>query len=176
MKHHAASILRLGPEAVRSTGQDLANLLMACVDGGAGVGFMAPLAFDRALAYWTGVADAVADGRTLLFVAFEERKIAGTVQLQIVPWPNQPHRAEIAKMLVAPDCRRRGIGRSLMNAAENAARSMGRTLLVLDTETDSAAEKLYRSLGWQKVGIVPGFALRAHGGLTPTTYLFKQLA
>lgn len=175
MKHHSASILRLGAEAVRSTEQELAELLIACVDNGAGVGFMAPLQRDKALGYWAGVVPAIAEGRTILFVAFEDSKLAGAVQLQIVQWPNQPHRAEIAKLIVAPGSRRRGIGRSLMNAAENAAKAMGRTLLVLDTESDSNAEKLYLSLGWKKSGMIPGFALRAHGGLTPTTFMFKQL-
>lgn len=175
MKPHTASIMRLGHEAVRATGQELAQLLKSAVDDGAGIGFMAPLQRDKAEAYWAGVAEAVADGRTLLFVAFEQSRITGTAQLQIVQWPNQPHRAEIAKIMVAPGSRRKGIGRSLLTNAEAAARAMGRTLLVLDTESGSSAERLYLSLGWQKAGIIPDFALRAHGGLTPTTYMFKRL-
>ncbi len=156
----------------------LSEVLIDCVEGGASVSFMAPLTRERADAFWRRVADGVAAGDRLLLVA--ERRatgdLLGTVQV-VFAWPeNQPHRADVAKMLVRRAARRRGIGAALMRAAEAAARAAGKTLLVLDTTTGSDAERLYERLGWTRVGVVPGYALMPDGRPSGTTFFYKQLA
>jgi GNAT superfamily N-acetyltransferase len=156
----------------------LAALLIACVEGGASVSFMAPLSRDKARGFWQGVTDGVAAGARLLLVAEDGATgaVIGTVQLVLEQPENQPHRADLAKMLVHPASRRRGVGAMLMRAAEEAARGAGKTLLVLDTVTGSDAERLYGRLGWVKVGVIPGFALWPDGRPCATTYHYKQLA
>lgn len=154
----------------------LADLLIDCVHGGAGVSFMAPLSQARAAAFWTGVAAGVAAGERLLLVAeAPDGAVLGTVQLVLAQPENQPHRADLAKMLVASSARRQGLGERLMRAAEDAARAAGKTLLVLDTVTGSAAERLYRRLGWQEVGTIPNYALSPDGTPNATTYFYKPL-
>ena len=155
----------------------LGDVLIDCVEGGASVSFMAPLARERALAFWRGVADGVAAGERLLLVAEDEisGEILGTVQVVFAHQENQPHRGEIAKMLVRRSARRRGIGGALMRAAERAALTAGKCLLVLDTTTGSDAARLYERLGWTRVGDIPGYALWPEGGLCATTYYFKPL-
>lgn len=133
----------------------LGEVLHACVQGGASVNFVLPFSLGEARDYWRGV-----EGRIVLAARLEGR-IVGTVSLAPAPQPNQPHRADVAKLLVHPDARQRGVARALMLDLERRAREMGRTLLTLDTETDSPAEALYRSLGYVKFGVVPGFALDA---------------
>ncbi len=156
---------------------ELADVLVDCVEGGASVSFMAPLARDRAEAFWRGVADGVAAGDRVLLVAedAEGGGVLGTVQV-VFAWPeNQPHRADVAKMLVRRSARRRGVGARLMRAAEDAARAAGRTLLVLDTVTGSEAERLYARLGWTRVGVVPDYALMPDGRPCATTFFYKAL-
>lgn len=170
---HAAHIRRL--TAVNDTDvQSLAELLIDCVDGGASVSFMHPLPLPKALAFWRGVTDGVAQGERALLVAEDAEGIVGTVQLVLGLPDNQPHRAEVAKMLVHRRARRQGLGALLMQAAEQVARECGKTLLVLDTAGDEA-ERLYARLGWQRVGVIPGFALLPQGGLCDTTYFYKVL-
>ena len=163
-------------EVTERTGA-LSAVLIDCVEGGASVSFMAPLTRETADRFWQGVADGVAAGDRVLLAA-EDRgsgEVVGTVQL-LFAWPeNQPHRADVAKMLVRRSARGQGIGERLMRALEDAARTAGRTLLVLDTATGSAAERLYARLGWTRVGVVPGYALWPDGRLCDTTIFYKQL-
>ncbi len=155
----------------------LSDLLHAVVHGGAGVSFFVPFSIDDARAFWRDkVLPAVRARTRRVVVARLQGRLVGTVQLDLAVPPNQQHRAEVAKMLVHPDSRRRGIARAVMTALEAIARSEGRTLLTLDTVTGSHAEPLYRSLGYVTVGVIPGYA---RGSLTPelesTTIMYKDL-
>lgn len=151
-------------------------LLRDCVEGGASVGFMWPLSIDDATSFWHGVLDRVGEGERIVFVAEDDDgRVVGTVQLLFAAPENQPHRGDIAKMLVHPDARRRGLGEALMRAAEDAARAAGRSLLVLDTAGDEAT-RLYERMGWQRVGTVPNYALWPDGRMAATTYFFRELA
>ncbi|KQV28613.1 GNAT family N-acetyltransferase [Massilia sp. Root335] len=152
----------------------LAAVLLDCVEGGASVGFMQPFSSDRASAWWRGLAADVEAGKRALFVAEDEIGIVGTVHLVLAQPDNQPHRADLCKMLVMQRARKRGIGAALMDAAEKAARSAGKTLLVLDTASQDA-ERLYARMGWTRLGVVPGFALWPDGGLCDTTYFYRDL-
>lgn len=154
----------------------LAAVLADCVAGGASVGFMQPLPVERARAFWSGLADDVAAGRRALLVAEDPAGILGTVQLILGLPENQPHRADIAKMLVHRRARRTGVGAALMRAAESVARAEGRSVLVLDAASPGDAERLYRRLGWQAVGIVPHYALMPDGGRCDTCFYFRRLA
>jgi GNAT superfamily N-acetyltransferase len=153
----------------------LADVLLDCVAGGASVSFMHPLSPGKARAFWQMVADGVRAGERALFVAEDGGRIVGTVQLLLAQPENQPHRADLAKMLVHRDARRRGVGAALMRAAEAAASEEGKTLLVLDTVSGSDASRLYASLGWERVGEIPDYALLPRGGFCPTTYYFRRL-
>jgi GNAT superfamily N-acetyltransferase len=153
----------------------LADVLIDCVEGGASVSFMHPLGLDKATGFWRGVADAVARGERALLVAEDQSGVAGTVQLILDLPENQPHRADVAKMLVHRRARRRGVGTALMSAAEAVARDCGKSLLVLDTVTGGDAERLYASLGWQRCGDIPGYALWPRGGFCSTTYYYRNL-
>ncbi len=154
----------------------LAEVLIDCVEGGASVSFMAPLARPQALAFWRDVAAGVERGERLLLVAADAAgRIMGTVQLVLSLPENQPHRADVAKMLVHRDARRRGIAQALIEAIDAAAREQGRTLLVLDTVTGGAAERLYERAGWQRVGSIPNYALMPDGTPCATTVFYKQL-
>ena len=155
--------------------EGLADLLIDAIDGGAGVSFMHPLAPDKAQAFWRQVASGVAAGERALLVAEDEAGIVGTVQLILDQPENQPHRADLSKMLVHRRARRRGLGAALMRAAEQMGRDCGKTLLVLDTVTGSDAERLYANLGWIRVGEIPDFALQSRGALSGTTVFYKRL-
>lgn len=152
----------------------LADVLIDCVDGGASVTFMHPLTLARALGFWRDVAEGAAQGRRTLLVAEDEEGIVGTVQLVLDQPENQPHRADLSKMLVHRRARRHGVGDALMRAVEQAAREAGKSLLVLDTASDDA-ERLYTRHGWQRCGTIPGFALLPYGGLCATTLFYKQI-
>jgi GNAT superfamily N-acetyltransferase len=157
--------------------EGLADVLIDCVAGGASVSFMAPLARDKAVAFWRSALDSASRGERVVLVAEDPHsgRVVGTVQVVLAVPDNQPHRAEVAKMLVHRDARRRGLGVELMRAAEAEARAAGRTLLVLDTATGSDAERLYARLGWQRCGVIPGYALLPHGGLCDTTVFYREL-
>ena len=155
--------------------EGLADLLIDVIEGGAGVSFMHPLAPAKAQAFWRRVAADVAAGERALIVAEDDAGIVGTVQLVLDQPENQPHRADLAKMLVHRRARRRGLGAALMHAAEQMGRDCGKTLLVLDTVTGSDAERLYARLGWIRVGEIPDFALMSRGGLSGTTVFYKRL-
>lgn len=153
----------------------LADLLVDCVKGGASVSFMLPLPRARAVSFWRRVADDVARGARTLLVAQDELGICGTVQLILDLPENQPHRADVAKMLVHPRARRLGLGAALMRAAEAEALARRRTLLVLDAVTGGDGARLYERLGWIRVGDVPNFALMPAGGFCSTTYYYRDL-
>ena len=152
----------------------LADVLIDCVEGGASVSFMHPLPRDRAVAFWRHVAQGVAAGERALLVADDARGLCGTVQLVLAQPENQPHRADLSKMLVHRRARRQGLGAALMRAAEATARECGKTLLVLDTANEEA-ERLYERLGWTRVGVIPGYALLPQGGLCGTTVYYRNL-
>jgi len=155
--------------------QMLADVLVDCVEGGASVSFMLPITRDRALAFWRKVADGVARRERVLLVAEDTQGIVGTVQVILDQPENQPHRADVAKMLVHRRARRRGAGAALMHAAEAEALREGKTLLVLDTADDTAA-RLYARLGWLAAGTIPRYALLPGGGECATTYFYRSLA
>jgi len=154
----------------------LAAVLVDAVAHGASVNFLAGFTTAEAAAFWRKQLPALAAGTTRLFVAEAEGRLLGTVLLAFAPQPNAPHRAEIGKMLVHSSVRRQGLGRRLLSTAEAAARDAGRTLLMLDTESGSAGDLLYRRCGWVEIGRVPDHAFRPEGRLAETTLFYKQLA
>ena len=170
------TIRRLTAGEAEAAVQDLSDVLIDCVEGGASVSFMAPLARPKAEAFWRQVAEGVAAGERVLIVA-EDRDtgaIVGTVQLIVALPENQPHRADVSMMLVRRSARRSGLGGALMQAVEEAARQQGKTLLVLDTAS-AEAERLYERAGWTRVGIIPSFALLPDGRPCDTAYYIRQL-
>ncbi len=153
----------------------LAELLIDCVEGGASVGFMLPMTAAKVDAFWQGVADSVVRGESLVLAARDRQgAITGTVQVLLKQPENQPHRADIAKMLVHRRARRQGVGAQLLAAAEAAAVRAGKTLLVLDTAS-ADAERLYERVGWQRVGQIPDYALWPGGGLVATIVFYKRI-
>ena len=154
--------------------QGLSRLLIDSVDGGASVSFMHPLSVEKALGFWRRVAAAVAKGERALLLAEDDQGVVGTLQLILDQPENQPHRADLSKMLVHRRARRQGLGAALLLAAENLARDCGKSLLVLDTASGDA-ERLYSKLGWQRCGVIPGYALLPHGGLCDTTYFYRNI-
>lgn len=168
----------LSPDAARASVEALGGLLHACVHDGASVSFVLPYSPEDAEAFWRDkVLPGVAGGKVLLWVAQSGGRIAGAVQLDTDTPPNQPHRAEIRKLLVHPDFRRRGVARGLMLLAEKQAVQLGRSLLTLDTRTGDSAEPLYASLGYVTVGQIPGFSRDPHdaGKLDATTIMYKRV-
>ncbi|XPH21515.1 GNAT family N-acetyltransferase [Variovorax atrisoli 110B] len=169
-----APAIRLLDNVSEAQLRGLAAVLVDCVDGGASVSFMHPLSEERAQAFWRNVAAGVASGERALLVAEDEDGILGTVQVVLAQPENQPHRGEVAKMLVHRRARRRGVGGLLMKAAEQVARERGKTLLVLDTSS-ADAERLYERSGWVRVGSIPGFALLPQGEPCDTTFFYREL-
>ena len=155
--------------------EGLADVLIDCVEGGASVSFMLPLPRSRALEFWRRVARGVTAGERALLVAEDAEGVCGTVQLVLEQPENQPHRADLSKMLVHRRARRRGLGAALMRAAETTARECGKSLLVLDTETGGDAERLYEQLDWVRVGVIPGYALMPRGERCDTTVFYRDL-
>jgi len=153
----------------------LADVLVDCVEGGASVSFMSPFSKAEAEAFFEEVVRGVEGGDRILLAAFADGKLVGTVQVVNAWPPNQPHRADVAKMLVMQAARRQGIGALLMQHAEDQARAAGKTVLVLDTVTGDNAERLYARLGWQRVGVIPNYALFPDGRFCATTVFYKQL-
>jgi ribosomal protein S18 acetylase RimI-like enzyme len=168
-------IRRLDAAEVRAHLDGLAEVLADCVAGGASVSFMAPFSHANARAAFEDWAAEVEQGRRLILAAFDGGRLVGTVQVILALPPNQPHRGEIAKLLVHRCARRRGIAERLMAQAEAEARAEGKTLLVLDAVTGGDAERLYGRLGWQKVGVIPEYALFPDGRPCSTTYFWKKL-
>ena len=153
----------------------LAGVLADCVDGGASVGYLAPLSAAEARRTFEEMLPDVASGRRVLVAAFDGGELVGTGQLIHAHYPNQPHRADVAKVLVHRSARRRGDGRLVMERLEHEALASGRTLLVLDTATGNA-ERLYERLGWTRSGTIPGYALMPDGRECDTTFFYKRLA
>ncbi len=172
----ATAIRALDPWAYADAIDDLADLIVDAVAGGAGVNFLDGVRHEDAAAWWRGRSAGIADGSMTLFVATDPTgQIIGSTLLIRSTNPNSPHRAEIGKVIVRRDVRRQGLGRRLMEAAEAQARAEGRWLLILDTATGSDAERMYRSLGWHELGIMPNHALTVDGELSETTYFWKDL-
>jgi GNAT superfamily N-acetyltransferase len=155
--------------------QGLSDVLIDCVEGGASVSFMLPMSRAKAETFWRGAAAGVARGERVVISAEDETgSIVGTVQVILAQPENQPHRGDLAKMLVHRRARRRGVGAALLVAAERSALDAGKTLLVLDTASDDA-ERLYARQGWQRCGQIPNYALLPDGTPCATTYFFKSL-
>jgi GNAT superfamily N-acetyltransferase len=173
MSNPAYTIRRI-PTVTDTQLQGLADVLIDCVEGGASVSFMLPLSRDKALAFWRKVAADTEGGARALIIAEDGTGIIGTVQVVLEQTENQPHRADVSKMLVRRRARRLGIGEALMRAAEGAARQEGKTVLVLDTASPEA-DRLYTRLGWQLAGTIPDYALLPGGGLCDTRYYYRQL-
>ena len=153
----------------------LSDVLIDCVEGGASVSFMLPMTRAKAQTFWRDVAAGVARGERIVVAAEDpDGTIVGTAQIILDQPENQPHRGDLAKMLVHRRARRRGVGALLLAAAERQAAEAGKTLLVLDTASDDA-ERLYERAGWQRCGVIPDYALWPGGGFCPTTYYFKFL-
>ncbi len=158
-----------------ATFDQLCDTLIESVASGGSISFMHPVSKEKALAFWKKIAASVERGERILLVACDEQgAIVGTVQSVIDLPENQPHRADIAKMMVHPRARRRGIAEALMREIERLTFAAGKTLMVLDTETDQAASFLYAKLGWQLAGHIPDFALKPHGGFCSTTYFYRR--
>jgi GNAT superfamily N-acetyltransferase len=154
--------------------EELAALLLDAVADNAGISFMAGLRHDEAVAWWHKTLS-TASPRTVILTARDEEGVVGTVQLQPAWPPNQPHRADVAKLIVDRRARGHGIAKALMQELERRARDQRFTLLLLDTCKDSTAERLYSSLGWNRVGVVPNFALNPDGSPCDTVFFYKQL-
>lgn len=153
----------------------LAAILVDCVAGGASVNFMAGFSPKESEAFFGRVVDAVAAGDRLLLGAFWDSKLLGTVQVMLSMPPNQPHRAELTKMLVHREARKKGLGRALLDAVDVEAKACGKSLITLDTVTGSDAERLYQRCGYQRAGIIPDYALWPDGRPCATTFLWKAL-
>jgi GNAT superfamily N-acetyltransferase len=175
MKADDVEIRRLAGEELGSQLDALADVLVDCVAGGASVSFMHPFSHEDARSVFETWAAEVDAGRRVLLGAFADGRLVGTVQVILALPPNQPHRGEIAKLLVHRSARGRGVGAQLMERADDEARAEGKSLLVLDAVTGGDAERLYERLGWSKVGVVPNFALFPDGRFCDTTYFFKAL-
>jgi len=168
---HIRCLTTLGEREIRG----LSDVLIDCVEDGASVSFMLPMTRAKADAFWRSTAAGVARGERLVFVAEDaDGTIIGTAQIILAQPENQPHRGDLAKMLVHRRARKRGIGAALLEAAERGARSAGKTLLVLDTASDDA-ERLYARQGWQRCGVIPDYALLPDGRPCATTYFYKDL-
>lgn len=153
---------------------ELAAVLADCVEGGASVSFMAGFSQADAERFFARVADEAGAGERVLLAALIDGRVMGTAQLILAMPPNQPHRAELSKMLVHRDARGRGLGRALLEAADAQAKAHGKTLITLDTASD-VAERLYTSAGYRKTGTVPDFALLPDGRLCGTTFMWKRI-
>jgi ribosomal protein S18 acetylase RimI-like enzyme len=169
------AVRRLDAAGASSAERGLAEILRACVDAGASVSYLPPLAVDVARGFYHRAASAVAEGKKIMLGGWVDGVLAGTVMLDLDTPPNQPHRAEVQKLLVHPAARRNGLARVLMAELEAQARTAERSLLTLDTRAGDAAETLYLSLGYYEAGRIPRFALNADGTLCDTLLFWKEL-
>lgn len=179
-KSHATSgpeIVTLDADQLAARLDQFADMLHACVHDGASIGFIEPFPISEADAFWRDkIIPALKGGKRTLFAALDQDRVVGTVQLDYDTMPNQVHRGDISKLMVRPDCRRRGIAQLLMVAAENCARDIGRTLLTLDTRTGDSAEVLYTALGFETTGIIPDFARDPDTEkFSGTTVMYKRI-
>lgn len=169
------AITRLSAEEFDAELGGLAALLAEAVADGASLGFRSPFGREQALAWWRTQRTAVAEGALTVWAARGPQGTAGTVALAHCPKPNGAHRAEVVKLMVAPAARGRGLGRRLLGTAERYAADAGATLLLLDTETGSAADRLYASAGWTGYGTVPDYATDPDGTLRDCTFFYKRI-
>ena len=171
-----AIVLALTRDAYEAAIPELAHLIVDAVASGAAVNFLDGVHPEEAAEWWRGRTSGIADGSTTLFVAVDSAgHIVGSTLLMRSTNQNSPHRAEIGKVIVRRDARRQGLGRRLMEAAEAQARSEGRWLLFLDTESGSEAEQMYRALGWHEAGTIPDYAMSSDGIPAPATWYWKDL-
>ncbi|MGW1025693.1 N-acetyltransferase family protein [Streptomyces sp. NPDC002577] len=168
-------IQRLSAAELLSAADALGDLLSDVVAGGSSLGFLAPFEPAAAADWWRSLAPAVADDRLAVWTARDGDRVMGTVSVAFVDKPNGRHRAEVNKLMVHRTARGRGLGRTLLTTAERAAAAAGVTLLILDTQTASPAESLYRAAGWTEAGVIPDFATDPAGTLHPTTVFYKQV-
>ncbi|MET9897271.1 GNAT family N-acetyltransferase [Streptomyces sp. NPDC006446] len=168
------TVARLAAAELHAAADELADLLIDTVEGGASIGFLAPLDRAAAAAWWRKRAAAVSAGHLAVWVAYGGDRLLGTVALAFPDKPNSRHRAELVKLMVHRDGRGQGLGRTLLATAEKEAAAAGVTLLHLDTETDSPAESLYLSAGWTRLGAIPDYAATPSGELRPTTIFYKR--
>jgi GNAT superfamily N-acetyltransferase len=168
-------IVSLSGAGAREHVPALAAVLLDCVAGGASVSFMASLTREDAEAFFASALDEAERGRRILLAAFQDARLIGTVQIVLATPPNQPHRADVAKLLVDRSARGQGVARALMAEVDAHARVAGKTLLVLDTVTGDPAERLYGSIGWTRVGVIPRYALYPDGRWCDTTVFYKEL-
>ncbi|PHM35837.1 GNAT family N-acetyltransferase [Xenorhabdus innexi] len=154
---------------------ELINLLHNCVEDGASIGFIPPLEINEAAQYWQDVEKDLVSGNRLLLVAMEDNNIAGSVQLCLCRKKNGKHRADVEKLMVHTDYRRRGIGNKLMDELERLAQQHQRSLLILDTRTNDPASALYRKCGFIEIGQIPNYVIHANGELSATTYFYKMI-
>jgi ribosomal protein S18 acetylase RimI-like enzyme len=177
MSEHSFLIMSFTSADLQQNLSGLAQLLQACVQNGASVNFILPYSHKEATAFWLNkVLPALQGGKLLMLVVLQNGRIAGCVQLDYDTPPNQPHRAEVRKLLVHPDFRRQGIARNLMLHLEQQALRLKRTLLTLDTLTGDKAEPLYMSLGYQTLGIIPNYCLSTEGDIMQAaTFMYKHL-
>jgi ribosomal protein S18 acetylase RimI-like enzyme len=167
---------RLSPAELLGSAKELSAVLVDAVEGGASVGFVKPVDLDAAAVWWEGLAGPVAEGTLIVWVARIGGRLQGTVQLKLVHTANGRHRAEVAKLMVHRGARGRGLGRRLLALAERAAAEAGATLLLLDTQTGSVAEALYRKAGWTAAGVIPDYATDPDGVLRSTTLFYKAVS
>ncbi|WP_312406718.1 GNAT family N-acetyltransferase [Rhizobium sp.] len=170
-----ATIRILDATAARAAIPDLCEVLSDCINGGASLGFMLPFQPQDGEGYWSDIATEVETGGIILGVAEINGRVVGTVQVGLASKPNQPHRGDLMKLLVHRSGRGLGLSRKLMAAVEEEAARRGRTLLVLDTATGSEAEKIYPRFGWERVGVIPDYALWPQGGFCDTTIFYKRI-
>jgi GNAT superfamily N-acetyltransferase len=170
-----AGIEMLDAAAAASAERRLAEILCACVDDGASISYLPPLAAETARGFWKRASADVAAGNRILLAAWHDAMLVGTVMLEFAAAPNQPHRAEVQKLLVHPAARRRGVARALMTRLEQNAQRAAKTLLTLDTRAGDTAERLYRDMGWHEAGRIPNFALNADRTPCTTVLFWKQV-
>lgn len=168
-------VRRLDVAAATSAERPLAAILRAVVDAGGAVSFLPPLAEGVARAFWRARAREVAAAGRVLLAGWVEGKLAGTAMLDLATPPNQPHRADVQKVMVHPAARRHGLARALMAALESEARAAGRKLLTLDTRAGDPSETMYRTLGYHEAGRIPGYAFNADGTRHDTVLFWKEL-
>jgi GNAT superfamily N-acetyltransferase len=173
--HPETPVRLLSGAEMRAVLPELGRLLKACVEEGAGIGFILPVSQEKAESFWASKLPAVESGEAFLMAVKEGEDIAGVVMLVLAPQDNGRHRADVAKLMVHPQHRRRGLARKLMSAIDGLARAQNRWLLVLDTVTGDRAEKLYPTCGYVKVGVIPDYAYGSHGNLDATTVFYKDL-
>jgi len=168
-------ILQLTATNARRHVGELGDVLLDCVKGGASVSFMASLTKAEADSFFEKAVDAVERAERILLAAFDDSQLVGTVQILTAMPPNQPHRADVAKLLVRRSARGHGVGKQLMDRVERVSRDAGKTLLVLDTATGDTGERLYTALGWNRLGVIPNYALYPDGSRCDTTIFWKRI-